>query len=60
MSEGMILLCVPFAGLAALLYLNAYLCREPADAGDGPRRRRTDLATLSPVTPVPGNGVLSR
>ncbi|WP_158277916.1 hypothetical protein [Pseudosporangium ferrugineum] len=51
---------MPFAGLAALLYLNAYLCREPADAGDGPRRRRTDLATLSPVTPVPGNGVLSR
>ncbi|MEV4636444.1 hypothetical protein AB0J80_03735 [Actinoplanes sp. NPDC049548] len=43
MSHGMVLLSVPVASLAALLYLNAYLRREPADAGDVPRRRRTDF-----------------
>jgi hypothetical protein len=43
MVHGVVLLSVPLASVAALLYLNAYLQREPADAGDCPRRRRTDV-----------------
>ncbi|MFI7603283.1 hypothetical protein [Actinoplanes sp. NPDC049681] len=43
MFHGIVLLSAPLAVLAVLLYLNAYLHREPADAGECPRRRRTDV-----------------